>query len=207
MIERAAGLQTQHPTDHVEALRYFKRFIYIMISTRLHPITVRSCPYQILRALNTTPNFSSKYLPSRPILPDSALHHVFLKGSGPGGQKINKTNSACQITHLPTGMVVKSQATRSKSQNYKIARQILAEKIEFLEKGPESRVAKVREVMGKRKASATKKARRKYRGLELEEGKRDGEGVQSGEREGEGNKIGKGMNEEEKVGVEEGRAG
>jgi protein subunit release factor B len=78
----------------------------------------------------------------------------------------NKTNSAVQITHLPTGIVVKSQATRSRSQNHKIAKQILAEKIEFLQKGDESRVAKKTEVKSKRKASASKKSKRKYRALE-----------------------------------------
>jgi peptide chain release factor len=78
----------------------------------------------------------------------------------------NKTNSAVQITHLPTGIVVKSQATRSRSQNHKIAKQILAEKIELLQKGDESRAAKKIEVKSKRKASASKKAKRKYRALE-----------------------------------------
>jgi protein subunit release factor B len=78
----------------------------------------------------------------------------------------NKTNSAVQITHLPTGIVVKSQATRSRSQNHKIAKQILAEKIELLQKGDESRAAKKIEVKSKRKASASKKSKRKYRALE-----------------------------------------
>lgn len=77
----------------------------------------------------------------------------------------NKTSSACQITHLPTGTVVKSQATRSKSQNYTIARRILAEKVELLQKGDESRVVKQAEKAAKRKASADKKKRRKYKSL------------------------------------------
>jgi peptide chain release factor len=71
-----------------------------------------------------------------------------------------------QITHLPTGIVVKSQATRSRSQNHKIAKEILAEKIELLQKGNASRAAKKIELKGKRKASASKKSKRKYRALE-----------------------------------------
>jgi len=119
-----------------------------------------------IRAFTTTVAAFKRALPPRPTLPDSELHHVYLKGSGPGGQKINKTNSAVQITHLPTGTVVKSQATRSRSQNHKIAKEILAEKIELLQKGDESRAAKKIEVKSKRKASATKKSKRKYKALE-----------------------------------------
>lgn len=63
-------------------------------------------------------------------------------------------------------MVVKVQETRSRSQNRKLARQMLAERIEKLEKGAESRVAVVGEAKRKRKSSAVKKSKRKYRLLE-----------------------------------------
>jgi len=119
-----------------------------------------------VRAFTTSIAAFKKPLPPRPTLPDSELHHVYLKGSGPGGQKINKTNSAVQLTHIPTGIVVKSQATRSRIQNHNIAREILAEKIELLQKGDESRAAKKIEVKSKRKASAMKKSKRKYKALE-----------------------------------------
>ena len=120
-------------------------------------------------------------MPPRPTIPDSELHHVYLKGSGPGGQKINKTNSACQLTHIPTGVVVKSQATRSRSQNHNIARRILAEKIELLEKGEESRVAIKIAAASKKKASKRKKALRKYR--KLEEGSKGDEDEDGGQIE------------------------
>jgi peptide chain release factor len=73
-----------------------------------------------------------------------------------------------QLKHLPTGIVVKSQATRSRTQNRKIARTLLAEKLEFLEKGETSRVAIKASVKQKKKASAAKKSRRKYRALAAE---------------------------------------
>lgn len=104
-------------------------------------------------------------LPPRPKLPDHEIKETYLKGSGPGGQKINKTNSAAQLTHIPTGIVVKCQATRSRSQNYTIARRLLAEKVELLCKGDESRTVKVAERKSKKKRSADKKKRRKYRQL------------------------------------------
>lgn len=63
-------------------------------------------------------------------------------------------------------MVIKCQATRSRTQNRKIARQLLAEKLEVIEKGSESRVAVKGEVKRKKKASRAKKSKRKYRALE-----------------------------------------
>ncbi|KAI9049484.1 hypothetical protein LZ554_006515 [Drepanopeziza brunnea f. sp. 'monogermtubi'] len=106
-------------------------------------------------------------MPDRPQpVDESEFTEAFLKGSGPGGQKINKTSSAVQLKHLPTGLVLKVQATRSRTQNRKIAREKLAERVEELEKGKQSRVAIVRETKQKRKSSAVKKSRRKYRLLD-----------------------------------------
>lgn len=100
------------------------------------------------------------------VIPEGDLIESFLKGSGPGGQKINKTSSAVQLKHIPSGIVVKSQETRSREQNRRTARRILGEKLEDIEKGPQSRTALRTEKARKKKASADKKARRKYRKLE-----------------------------------------
>ncbi|KAF2966841.1 hypothetical protein GQX73_g6740 [Xylaria multiplex] len=124
------------------------------------------------RDFNSTNNppllkISSKHLPPRPKPPpEDEIEESFLKGSGPGGQKINKTNSAVQLKHIPTGFVVKCQATRSRSQNRTIARQLLADKLDDMTRGDESRSSIVGEVKRKKKASSAKKSRRKYRKLE-----------------------------------------
>src|SRR5262245_2147938 len=39
------------------------------------------------------------------------------RGSGPGGQKRNKTSNAVQLTHLPTGISVTATESRSQSEN------------------------------------------------------------------------------------------
>jgi protein subunit release factor B len=75
---------------------------------------------------------------------------------------------------------VKCQATRSRSQNEKIARSLLADKVEVQEKGDQSRVALKAEAARRKKASKVKKARRKYRDLE-----KGGEEGLSGDLEGE----------------------
>lgn len=71
---------------------------------------------------------------------------------------------------------MKSQATRSRTQNESIARRILAEKVEVLEKGSESRVERKRQKASAKKRSAEKKSRRKYRALAEEKGEKEGEG-------------------------------
>ena len=99
---------------------------------------------------------------------ESEIAESFLKGTGPGGQKINKTSSAVQLKHLPTGIVVKCQETRSREQNRKLARRILSDKLEDIEKGDESRTAIKAERAREKKARAAKKSRRKYKRLEEE---------------------------------------
>ena len=121
---------------------------------------------------NKTASPTKTQLPPRPTLSPSETTHKFTKGSGPGGQKINKSTSAAQVTHVSTGIVVKSQRTRSRTQNLKIAERILAERIDALEKGGDSRREKVRDRKRKKKASAEKKSKRKYRALA---GDKDGE--------------------------------
>lgn len=45
----------------------------------------------------------------------------FIRGSGPGGQKINKTSSCVCLRHRPTGIEVRCQRERSQSANREIA--------------------------------------------------------------------------------------
>ncbi|KAJ5783855.1 uncharacterized protein N7518_009532 [Penicillium psychrosexuale] len=125
------------------------------------------------RLFSQTPIIPEKALPPRLKINDADISISYLKGTGPGGQKINKTNSAVQIIHKPSGVVIKCQATRSQAQNAKIARSLLADRVEALQKGDNSRVAIKAAAAKKKKASKMKKTRRKYR--ELAEGEKEGE--------------------------------
>ena len=120
------------------------------------------------RAFATSTIHLEKALPPRPKILETDLIESFLRGSGSGGQKINKTSSAVQLKHIPTGIVVKSQDTRSREQNRRNARDLLAEKLDGIEKGPNSRMAIKEGRVKVKKASKDKKSRRKYRKLEEE---------------------------------------
>lgn len=53
----------------------------------------------------------------------------YYRGSGAGGQHRNKTDSACRITHIPTGIVAQCEDQRKQHQNKKIAFRRLVEKL------------------------------------------------------------------------------
>jgi peptide chain release factor 2 len=54
------------------------------------------------------------------------------RSSGPGGQHVNKTESAVRLRHLPSGVVVSSQQERSQHRNKALCLQKVREKIEKL---------------------------------------------------------------------------
>src|SRR5438445_3072873 len=62
------------------------------------------------------------------------------RSSGPGGQHVNKTESAVRLTHVPSGVIVSSQQERSQHRNKAICLQKLREKIAKLNYRPPRRV-------------------------------------------------------------------
>jgi ribosome-associated protein len=63
------------------------------------------------------------------------------RSSGPGGQHVNKTESAVRLRHLPSGIAVTSQQERSQHRNKAICLEKLRKKVEQLNYRPAKRVA------------------------------------------------------------------
>lgn len=61
-----------------------------------------------------------------PDLRDSDIDYQAMRASGPGGQHVNKTDSAVRATHRPTGLVATAQEKRSQHANRKLAKLKLA---------------------------------------------------------------------------------
>jgi protein subunit release factor B len=85
----------------------------------------------------------------------------FVRSSGRGGQKVNKTSTCVYLKHLPTGVEVKCQKERSQAINRFLARRILTDKIEEMIRGKESeeqqRIEKIRRQKRKRSKRAKEK--------------------------------------------------
>jgi protein subunit release factor B len=76
------------------------------------------------------------------------LEESFVRSGGHGGQNVNKTSTCVMLVHKPTGLQVKSQATRQQGLNRFIARRLLLDKIEELRTGrvaaEQARIEKLR---------------------------------------------------------------
>lgn len=62
-------------------------------------------------------------------IPDDELEIQFARSSGPGGQNVNKRETAVRITHVPTGLSVHAENERSQVQNKERALEILKGKL------------------------------------------------------------------------------
>ena len=92
---------------------------------------------------------------------EEELEERFIRASGPGGQKINKTSVCVFLRHIPTGLFVKCQKERSQALNRFLARRMLLDKIERRQKGfvleERKRIEKIRRQKRKRSKRAKQK--------------------------------------------------
>jgi protein subunit release factor B len=108
---------------------------------------------------------------------EADLLEKFVRGSGAGGQKINKTSNCVFLKHLPTGVCIKCQMDRSREMNRFLAKRELCDQLEAIRDGkaiaktqaiekmrrqkrPRSKRSKQRSVADKRLLSQKKSMRR-----------------------------------------------
>jgi protein subunit release factor B len=95
---------------------------------------------------------------------ESDFEESFVRSSGPGGQKVNKTSSCVYLLHIPTGLAVKCQRERSQSLNRHLARRLLLDKIELQQKGFIAEEQEKIEKLRRQKRKRSKRAKEKMLG-------------------------------------------
>ena len=92
------------------------------------------------------------------------LEESFVRSSGPGGQNVNKVSTSVTLRHLPTGISVTVQDSRSQAVNRKLARERLLDAIESARE--EQRIAEVAKREKERRRKSPRPAALKRRILE-----------------------------------------
>ena len=111
---------------------------------RQSPFNAKSLRQTSFALVNVLPELKDNDF-SVEIKPDDLKIDTF-KASGPGGQYVNKTESAIRITHIPTGIVVASQSERMQQKNRETAMKILYAKLYQLKE--EQHAKEIKDIKG-----------------------------------------------------------
>jgi protein subunit release factor B len=89
------------------------------------------------------------------------LLEKFVRGSGAGGQKINKTSNCVFLKHLPTGVCIKCQIDRSREMNRFLARRELCDQLESIRDGKSSAKTQAIEKMRRQKRQRSRRSKQR----------------------------------------------
>ena len=94
---------------------------------------------------------------------EADLLEKFVRGSGAGGQKINKTSNCVFLKHLPTGVCIKCQMDRSREMNRFLAKRELCDQLEAIRDG--KAIAKTQAIEKMRRQTRPRSKRSKQRSV------------------------------------------
>ena len=89
------------------------------------------------------------------------LEESFILGSGPGGQKTNKTSNVVRLVHLPSALAVRCGENRSRETTRWLARRALAEQILAREQGRKTAAQQAREKVRRQKRRRSRRQKQR----------------------------------------------
>lgn len=105
---------------------YLKKEAGVHRLVRISPFSSQQLRHTSFALVDVMPEFVA---PEEVEIKSDDLKIDFFRSSGPGGQNVNKRETAVRITHLPTGIQVASQVERTQERNREIAMGLLRSKL------------------------------------------------------------------------------
>ncbi|RKP13743.1 peptide chain release factor class I/class II, partial [Piptocephalis cylindrospora] len=90
------------------------------------------------------------------------LEERFVRGSGNGGQKVNKTSNCVDLLHIPSNTRIKCHKHRSLQANRRTARRMLLDVLDREENGAISRLGQQEQKRIQRAARQRRRSKKKY---------------------------------------------
>ena len=94
---------------------------------RISPFNAKKLRHTSFSMVEVIPDFKDGG--DEMVIPDRDLKVEFSRSSGPGGQNVNKRETAVRVVHIPTGLAVHVETERSQEQNREKAVQVLKGKL------------------------------------------------------------------------------
>lgn len=113
------------------AYGYLKKENGVHRLVRISPFSAKSLRHTSFASVEVIPLISPEEGRQVEIKPDE-IQFDFFRSSGPGGQNVNKRETAVRVTHIPTGIVVACQSSRTQQKNKEKALSILSSKLHIL---------------------------------------------------------------------------
>lgn len=119
---------------------------------RISPYNAQGLRQTTFAGVEVLPIFETKDTQDTTLeIPSKDILFKAVRSSGPGGQSVNKTSSAVQLTHIPTSITVHCSEHKSQAQNRERAMEILRAKLWRIKE--EKKMEKISEIKGETKVA------------------------------------------------------